>query len=1485
MDLTEEYSAVLPDPTFSRSMQASFESNVVGSTLLMGMDAISALGNKEPVTDQQIEARVKQDNLQPYLHQFVDIKTQGELDTKVERINRQIMNKKIGEIGGWQGFSTDLVAGVLDAPTFLPFGAAIKGVSTARATARVAGAAVVDAAVTEAATSQTLSETYSPFEGVTRIAGSAVIGAVLGAGAGKLLNRGAADKMGAGLVKESDDVLTGAMAKHADDLQAAVAKATDDIQNGRFEVAPIPARKYADGYTEHTLPDGTKRTGFVMYHASPNAIDKIDTTLTKSRENGEGFFVGSREHASAFARGEDPVMHSVFVDATPDQIVHLDRRASEQATPKLTEFLLGLGYGDRSAVHILKATALKQGKSVRDVLLDNGFAGVEKYVGQGRRETFIYEGGRLQLLDREKFRAQPKQPETIAPKVDAEAVVPKAIEDHPLYKEVDKLTGAPPTASQIALASTLGMEAFTRYGSRLYGASIPMEMIASKSNAARQFAADFFMLRGTLDNGIVAPESIMGLKGVITGLQGTAKDALITGWREWSREAMGGRLAGVVGRMTSEKASLEAFSDLVFRAAALGDDAVSKEAGTALSNPIVQNAAKAYRDFDKALFEREVKAGLIGRDAAEENHVRHIYDTTRLLSDKEQFVSRETEHAFQSRWNTIKTEAAARRDKAFADASSDRETLIKRIRDNQQKDIPKLQALAEARVWREYDKEVASMNRTADMRERRDLRNLKANFDAQEREAMARLKAEAEAKFPGKPDAQSQWLDAATDKVLTKLEDAHESKRLSVVERVDRHREEKEAELFAAYDKKVQPAIQDALGKRSEEVRKAVLSATEKADKETSAASKLYKKETSKQVVDDLREWAKSHAEGVHNAIVHGRRAIIDPISASDRITGGNVRGGRKARNVYTPTHELLANNWLDTDILKAIDKQTRQDGMDAILAKKFRRPMTEAESKLLEKGSPDAYWRHGDDPNSVPDLDLSVVRTRIKDEFKSKIDATQDVVEQKALSREMDAMLGYVEDAVSGARGLDGSDSVSAKLANRLALAKAVNFSLYMGGSLLTNTVDAQRVLTYHALGTSFQYFAMRMGQKFRTGALFDAASEENREMAHAAGLALNHVNFGRTALAMGIGDPYASSTKDTRPQAVATWLTRTGGHLFGINWWNNKTQEIGYALAQFRLAKLATGDGKLAARDSEWLQYIGIDADTLGQLKGALAAQGLTKVTGNNSSVINHRLFDTALQDRFISALQKDVTTMIVTPDHATLPRAFSNPVLSAVLQFQSYALEASQAVTMRDAQRLRSGDSGAVVQGIFALMAGSLLAYYMQGVSRSVYDLATGKKSGQTDLDKRVQAWTDTPAQLFYQTFDYSGLVPMITNTNNFIEGFTGVGIKELAKEFDGGRRLGAGSTRTNFSPNFMERAANAAGPTMRTLATAGKVGGDLMTGQFTEQTASDALKLTPFASTFYLRNALESGLGGDVLGPAMELQKKSDRSRPLQRFFGE
>lgn len=109
--MNENFIAVLPDPTFSRSLQSSFESSLIGSTLLRITDGWEASKNQAAVTDAEIEDRITREALDDHIGEFIDVTTRGELDAKVARIQRQEFNTRVGEVGGWQGVVTDLISG------------------------------------------------------------------------------------------------------------------------------------------------------------------------------------------------------------------------------------------------------------------------------------------------------------------------------------------------------------------------------------------------------------------------------------------------------------------------------------------------------------------------------------------------------------------------------------------------------------------------------------------------------------------------------------------------------------------------------------------------------------------------------------------------------------------------------------------------------------------------------------------------------------------------------------------------------------------------------------------------------------------------------------------------------------------------------------------------------------------------------------------------------------------------------------------------------------------------------------------------------------------------------------------------------------------------------------------------------------------------------------------------------------------------------
>lgn len=1031
-----------------------------------------------------------------------------------------------------------------------------------------------------------------------------------------------------------------------------------------------------------------------------------------------------------------------------------------------------------------------------------------------------------------------------------------------LAAAIEAKFGEKATPSQLALADSFGMEALARSTSRVLGRSVPLEMIHADSTVAREFAADNFLLRGVLEKDgdtIYSPDSIYAQKAIVDGHLANARKGVVDNWKEWAGEQA--VASGVIERnlapawkkrlgLGADETRLSEFSDLVAKAVVLKNspELMTTELKAAIEHPAVQRAAAEYRKFEDTSFEMLKKAGLITEDRRIDGHLRHVYNDVQIALDQGRVIQTEAYYAAKHHFNEIKTaaqkELAKQEAKAHTTFADDTQAITDILQKaNLEESLPGStkpgavgkfqQRLRESLndYYENYTEQVAALNKRYDKliddRERR-LEKVSMN----------------------KPNG---WFDQQVANLRADLSDKFEADRIRIHNSLYSRMKGK----FSTAEKRVLDAVESKL------------------DTDLLDARANYRAATSSNVRAESDRWGRQHAEGNFKAVAYG---MTGDGSGGIGLTGGNVRGSRLARNYFTPSAVMLQNGWLDTDIMKIMDKTARQDMTDSLIAQKYRRPMTEAEQKLFDRDHPEAYWKHGEDRTTVPDLSLQSVKealvkeymakgVKISDlgdrapEFKALLDkggltaiedgniqvgkltsTTAQRTAARDLADEARRMLDYIDQTRDTLRGTHTYSNLGPTATSAVGLAKSTAFATYLGGSLLTNLMDATRLSAYHGFGTTLQYVGARLAEKFNDKALFrDIGRAELREQAAALGYGLEQYHNVSAQGFANIADPLANSGRDaSKIDKFSDAMSTLGGKAFGLEWWNNYIKTAAYGLSQYKISKLALTDPKkITAADTEYLKYIGMTPDKLTAVRKALNDQGVTEIKGAELGRIKlDKWTDTKAKEGFLASINKDVTTSVIQPNQGNVANYLQSPLLSIILQFQSYAQEAQASAGIRLGQQMASGQGGQHAlagQMMFGMATGALMTYYLKGVANG-------------DLDKRNEAFEKTPGQVMYQLFDYTGVLPMVTNLNNMVENSTGIGLKRATAYVAGDQgKMMSGSHRSQTRTDM----GSFLGP-------AGKIVGDLatsansaMAGKFDDKAYNKLVSATPFSNALPLK----------------------------------
>lgn len=1069
-------------------------------------------------------------------------------------------------------------------------------------------------------------------------------------------------------------------------------------------------------------------------------------------------------------------------------------------------------------------------------------------------------------------------------------------------KALAKMLGEEPSPSQIALARSLGMDKLSRAAVVPFGRSIPLEMMASDFGTAKEFAANMFMIRGSLTQGgeqMTNPVSVWAMTGEINGIRDNARKDLIEAWKEWaadnanytalerflpSNQTAGATVSWMKQRLNlaDHDVSLRAFSDLVTKAIIHAPDSglhVEGDLAELLAHPAVQRAVQSYRKFDDQIADRTVKAGLMSRDSLMKNHIHRVY-TDQARADAPRLEAMEAQHHFTKTWDETKQEAwsnwtstAEKLRKDYSEtlekltdeearlvekrATTIEDTFGDRVRQKVDAEIKKLHANLFGRrdqdglfIQGRLQKELDQIEREVDAEYQAALKGLTKpdtkEFRAERVAEVAKLENELKAaRTRAVKNATAELADdpAALQAKLANIEKFYTTRLANVdnaasklsrtvtrqkyQERLEGLREyynslhaerlaAAQAEMQATFERRA-ATIESELDPQSIRGRKALqqkrkdvtdaeratieeINARRKTVHETYAkafedADNAFFEATSLKARFAQEEASKNHANGVVKAILFGETGNGGG-NRGGVPSSGNIAGARKERNVMIPDHVLVANGWIDTDLLSLVNQQARSEGMASVVAMKFRRKMTDDEAIAMRNNPKAAYWRDGHDPETVPDLAMTGVREAIVKEALQKgadlealrplvYDTTMldglgmerlDVTEAMRIANHAKQMLAYVDEAAATVLGTHTQDFGAKSWNSTVGFLKAWNFASTLGLSAITNTTDAFKAMAHHGFGNFMEYSAARWAERLADEKFLRGQStKELRDMAGALGFGLEKYSQQRLSGMLDAFDPYARSEGANYLEGAANALSKVGGNLFLLNQWNNMMKSAAYGMAQFRLSKIALADAaKLSDWDKSWIREIGIRQSDLVKIKEQLNAQGITSIKGSETGRIKLDAWtDELTKSRFLAAMNKDVTTNSIQPNMGNTPRLVArNPVAALFAQFMGFTMEAMQALSIRTGQQFAQGQSKYAAQMVGFLLAGATAQYMLKGFARG-------------DLDARMKSFERQPGQLAYNIMDNTGVLAPITMVNNMFEDVTGFGLRRTFGALAGDR----------------------------------------------------------------------------------------------------
>lgn len=528
---------------------------------------------------------------------------------------------------------------------------------------------------------------------------------------------------------------------------------------------------------------------------------------------------------------------------------------------------------------------------------------------------------------------------------------------------------------------------------------------------------------------------------------------------------------------------------------------------------------------------------------------------------------------------------------------------------------------------------------------------------------------------------------------------------------------------------------------------------------------------TPKEVRATLRE-AILHAKGSFEVIVHG--TFKGGTAKSGQVKKGR-RGSALHRNVALSDKELLKRGWIDNDAVELLAMNTRQLGSDALLAGRFRRAMNTEELRLAESNHPDAYWIDGDNPTTVPDLDMSIPKERVAKEYDQLIsNAGGDPGRVAKLTLERDRMLSYIDESIDLLRGTHKAEEAMTTGARNLAAVRNYNFALRMGSNVISSLADVGAIMLRHGPTAPINFWGRRLSKMVKDGSFKIDRADLARE-ARAAGVAIEAEVQSRVAAQMDLMDPAGSAVAgQNKFQQVSRYLAQAGSKVYLINSWTNAMRRAAFGIYQDRVIRFALDRTTMDKAATQWLADLGISSKHL----DAIAEQARKGGAEDHMGIwlANTDKWDNdEIRSIFWAAGRKEVNTANVAPNALEKPRAFQNPILNTLLQFTSFAFASTSRTLGQSAQRIVADggfgkDSARIYMGISAMVGIGMLSSVLHNGADTWLQRANGTELTEweelPEFDKNPGFWV-------YQGMSRSGTLGLFSQFADVFENATGYG----------------------------------------------------------------------------------------------------------------
>lgn len=241
-----------------------------------------------------------------------------------------------------------------------------------------------------------------------------------------------------------------------------------------------------------------------------------------------------------------------------------------------------------------------------------------------------------------------------------------------------------------------------------------------------------------------------------------------------------------------------------------------------------------------------------------------------------------------------------------------------------------------------------------------------------------------------------------------------------------------------------------------------------------------------------------------------------------------------------------------------------------------------------------------------------------------------------------------------------------------------------------------------------------------------------------------------------MSIADIVEEGAQNTLLERGLKALSDHAGKVFGIDFWNGTMQHLSGFMAIQRfmddIVKLKAGAlDKAGLRN---LRLAGFDDELIDAVHAEYIAGKIEKDADGIWTTDTDVWADRTAARNFEVSILRTVRNTILRPGAADLPRIFSDPALSVLFQFQSYAFTANNRILISGLQRA----DRAVMTGAMGMIGLGMLGY-------SLSQLSKGK-----DVSDDWRVWA-------LEGIDRSGLLGWVTTANNMLDRSLNFGVQSM------------------------------------------------------------------------------------------------------------